>query len=982
MGNMLDTSWSLPLKRTTQNKRAKRTGVPFRASHELIGFDGDLEGGLRPFPGFKHVVDLTRGFGAADKAGGQLRGFFPFVCNVDDATFAYGYVYRVEGESGNAGNVQHRLVFRIGNDSVWQEDATTQGSLDGVDQANFNTGLIGSEAFDSEPLHLETVGRFNYVFRKGLEPFMFYFTCESSGQSSSSSSSCDTRDYSLKVLTDLGPGPPPDWQQTEPHTCEVSTQAAAATSSSSGIPDGPVHPDMIEVLTEMTVPATVPAEARVLYFGFSELELEQIQSTPAPIETNDRLNVRNFESVLDQSHPLSTLDQLRDETETPLWAAPPFTDPEFEVIGGVDSIYNPANFVDGSIRGYPDADMGGMLWAYRLWDSRTGRFSALSETREIVPDEFGACPEVQVGDPDEVTEAVTTFPMFQIIYDAGLFDTLMLFRGTPAGDLDPEQTVLSLEAQVKLETYHIDNFPAGAGAYKVAAYFPVLTNDALALQPKFDESLTFLEDMPRAGSAIHFEGALLLGNFGTNAIEDAGLSTVRWSSLFQISVELFDPAAKYQLLTPTDDVERYERAGPNIWGLSRVSHYLFRKEGTFMKVFPMHDGYGIVNPRAATKVGSTIYLTTPHGIKTIKPAGELADITVANSIIKDEWSDNLENVEMAFDTHMGLIVALNPDLEEMWLAWLETSMTTGLHDCTFKHVIEGLVPKSPLLGVGETNPLEKRAVFVSQVEIEPVAEGVPVEIWRVWVIDWQRENTGVRFLGHTGTAARFSAVVGSSSSSSSTVSTAIDPGFIATQEMNLEGAYLYVLDGTHEGDKAKVRFVDSNGNLVLSSSLAFDSGDRIGISPVYCRWVGHQLGLQAGEELQQFSFGNDDDFRVRQPEQLGCHFVDVTGDPATDTMNKDARFKALVFKGNDSGVLGSGFPLSINGKTDAERKYLSVIDGPSEIYASFGDLRGQRGSAVFPGVEITCPDLDFTLLSVKVDGKITGDDREDRPRVE
>ena len=992
MPSQIDTAWTLPLKQTTQNKRAKRTGVPFRASHELIGFDGSLEGGLRPFQGFKSVVDLIYGFGLAAHAGGDIRAFFPFECNVENTGFAYGFVYRVEGVGGNAGRVQYRIVFRIDGDDVWRFDALTSGFRDGVVVSFFDTGIMPTEDFNDEPMDLVTVGRFNYVFRKGFDPFMFYFTCEnervesSSGAAGSGTDSCAPQEFKLNVFTDLGPGTQPNWQQGSPHTCQVSEHTPHTVLSSGG--EFVTHPDMVEVITEMAVP-TIVAEARVLFFGFSALEFVDATSGVGQQDTtNPRLKVRNphvdTTHALDKSHPLSLLTELVDENNVQLWAVPPYTDPEYttSVLIGV---YNPSNFVEGSIRGYPSADMVGMIWAYRLWDSRTGRFSSLSPSKVIEPDFFGVVPDVLIGDTGATLKLPATFPMFQIIYDSAKYDTLLLFRGTPAGDLDPDQTVLSLETQALLATYDIDNFPAGAGTYKVAGYFPTLSNDALALQPKFDESLTFLENMPKAGAAMHFEGSMLVSNFGINDVEDAGLSLVRWSSLYQISVELFDPVAKYQLLTPTDDVTRFVRAGPNVWGLSKLSHYLFRKETTYMKVFPMHAGYGIVGPRAATMVGSVIYIVTEFGVKTIKPAGELSDISVANSIVVNEWAGKLDNVEMAFDAQMGLIVMLNPDLEETWLAWLNTSMTTSLHDTFFRHVTEGLVPRDPALGVGATNPLELRAIFVSQVEVE--TNGLITNKWRTWVVDKGRENVGTRLLGHTGTSSRFSSTI-ESSSSSGVNPTVLTPDFVATREMELEGAYVYLMDGANEGAKARIRYVVTSilgegtiGDLVLDSSLADQPGDRIGISPVYCRWVGHQLGLQSGEDIQQFSFGNDDDFRVRQPEELGCHFVDVAGAAATDEVNKDARFKGLIYRGNELTPLGEGFPQSISGKTDAERKFLSIVDGPSMVYAGFGDDFGVLGAATFPSVEVVCPDLDFTLLSVRVNGKITADDREDRPHV-
>lgn len=981
MSTVHETSWDYALSQITQNKKGKRTSVPKGTAFELAGFDGSVDGGLRPFRGFRQVTDLEYGYGGPQNSGGTMQGFFPFRCQVDNTTFAYGFLYRVEGTGVNLGKVMYRLKYRIGDGSTWQYDR----------DHGFSLGLLGIETgFNvDQVMQIVEVGRFVYVLRKGKDPFMFYFTCEGTESSSGGggTSSCSEQGYRLIVLTDLGPGDAPKWADT----AITGFSAFEFAQNFTPFTHTQYHPDMGAALTTMPSPTNgEAAKARMVACGFTGVS--HVEGTNPPFHiTNPHLDV--IDPAAGMANACPGPSEMRDENDVLLWASPLQTDPAFYTIvvwtGG--SVVQPA-YVDAD-NGWghnlsswePDTARGIVSFisvlAYQLWDSRTGRFSALSELLSYsLPQGGSSCVnEVQKGSVTQDSRlGIVSFPMIQIIYDTTKYDTILVYRGTSGSSLEPNQQVLSLEAQLTLSDYHIDVQPGGD--YKIAGYFFQLGTTELATQEKYDGSYAFLADFPKAGAGIFLEGSMFIGNITPTAIEDSDIGLVRWSSPYRINVELFDPADKYPLLSPTEQVSRFVRVGPNIIGLGSLAQYLLRKETTFIKGFTVHGGYGITNHRAACEVGTMVYLVTRHGVKTLRQdkqaAAVLSDLESLNGLIKEEWIDDLEFIELEYDAQLGAIILHNPVQEISVFLWLETSMITEIKDSMFLHVSRGLIPVDRDTGVNDvTNPLEDRAVFVSEVEIELGAG--EFNIWRVWTADLRRENATLGLLEHTATDPRFSISVSSASSSSSNEFTVLDPGFTPTRAMQLEGTYVYVLDGEHEGDKAKVRYLRfSDSLLVLDRALAVNDGDRVGISPVYCEFTGHAVGLETKEG---FVFAKDDIFRVRQPEQIRCHFVDVAGPAATDDTNKDARFKGQLYKGNNLEILGGDFPKGISGKTDDERKVISVADGPSQIPAAFGDLHGQHAAVCFPSIKIICPELDFRLLGVRVDGKITAATQEDVP---
>ena len=122
--NELTTQWTYSTDEISEDKSRPRVGTPPGKAFEIIGIDGNMDGGLRPISGFKEVAQLDyyyNGLNAdhSDISSGfqfnstsEVIDFFPvnFRLNhklnsggsiVSDSQegYAYGYIYRVKQTS-------------------------------------------------------------------------------------------------------------------------------------------------------------------------------------------------------------------------------------------------------------------------------------------------------------------------------------------------------------------------------------------------------------------------------------------------------------------------------------------------------------------------------------------------------------------------------------------------------------------------------------------------------------------------------------------------------------------------------------------------------------------------------------------------------------------------------------------------------------------------------------------------------------------
>jgi hypothetical protein len=190
---------------------------------------------------------------------------------------------------------------------------------------------------------------------------------------------------------------------------------------------------------------------------------------------------------------------------------------------------------------------------------------------------------------------------------------------------------------------------------------------------------------------------------------------------------------------------------------------------------------------------------------------------------------------------------------------------------------------------------------------------------------------------------------------------------------------VYVLEGENAsgvdmtGRSATVRRVIDPTDVELESEDAsnlhgLQAGARIGFTPMYFRWTGYGVGL-VRESEEDPNVTPYDYSKLKQVGGMQCVFANVEGDASEEIVTRDNRFAAYVWKGNAEEWIDSparSIPVNPNGA-----KIASVTEGPGLVGASFGENgAGVQGAALFPSVEIICPELDYYLVNVIVTGTL------------
>ena len=411
---------------------------------------------------------------------------------------------------------------------------------------------------------------------------------------------------------------------------------------------------------------------------------------------------------------------------------------------------------------------------------------------------------------------------------------------------------------------------------------------------------------------------------------------------------------------------------------------------SYLKVLPIHEGYGIVNKRAVETVGPQTYYVNNKGVKSIDAQGRLDGLHALDKIIND-WKDDYSNLSMGYDSDNSALFIVNSNGEAA-LLWMGTSMVSELRDLPFKLVKSGPWPSDLS---DEDSDITDRAFFV-QNQPDPFTINAAFAPC-VWVIDSKREykitgshsNTGFNgsdriTLLHNGGDTRFkvaSSAAGHPSSITVTISTDVAHGGVAPTLISSSGAWVgawvYVINSGTEstiGAKAQIRSISGNVLFVINADSNFlpVAGDRIGLSPVYVKWSGSLLGYNDLEDPKNPTQGGM--HRSRTVDSLSTYFSSVTGAPTTDTTNpEDLTYKGIMYEGDSETKVSTGIPKNLSGSI-----VQSIEEGEATYWVGF-ETHGVRGVALSPSLEVFCPDLDFKLLSVIINGKILSSLRTERP---
>lgn len=636
-----------------------------------------------------------------------------------------------------------------------------------------------------------------------------------------------------------------------------------------------------------------------------------------------------------------------------------------------------------------DLPRGEYSIAIRLADTRTGLVSRISEIGSISLEDF---------ESDETKKVNVS-----ILYDSGKWDRAYIYRSvnTEESGIPREVNTLYLEAVIDLEEYDVTvgSVPGGLSNPARAVYYLTLEDTPLFFKEVYVESDIFDEVMPKAGAGVWYGGVMLTssisGDDGASPTDPnagdliRGVGEIRYSSIFEISPELFAPYNYHLSKTPEDSPITFRPIYPNClgWSPSRIFH--FRRDASSIGVTEMHEGFGIVSNKAVAVVGSNAYFVTSKGVKAVSTDGTLEDVRAFDKIITDEWRTQLSGVSASFDSEASALFFLNPTAERCAVLFFNASRAAEIHDTNFAQVASGYWPSNPN---DFSSDLRMRAIFVQNAPKNNDTDAITGWKPRIFVYDYDRtkviadsaSNDGSPRLTTLEPTGNLILPVGTAFTTGADITLNSTGLNVPSTGAKWEACKIYVTQAANSaliGKSATIRtYSVPFANTVIVNLVSAEAsvlhglavGDRVAVSPVAFKWEGRPVDVRDPEGLGSLGINF---FRIKQINQVSAAFTDVNGPPTGTT---DAAYSGQVFSGDADEPSESVFP-----KNTSSEKISSVIPSEPRSGATFGRTTtdgayGRMGAVLSPGVRVLCPDLDFTLLAVRAAGTITGVDRSAR----
>lgn len=641
---------------------------------------------------------------------------------------------------------------------------------------------------------------------------------------------------------------------------------------------------------------------------------------------------------------------------------------------------------------------GDYVFGYVLYDSRTGRQSAFSEIAQCRSEDFPF-------GSDEPSRRIEQYAAMEILYDSEKYDQAWIYRSVKVQDAGGTliASFQHLDAIVDLETYHTTNNGSGplpeSEPWRQAIYYYQLEDKQLVWQDVYVDLPSYDAEMPRGGTAVMFNNTMIVGKVtgGDDSSPEeirtgdafTGLGELRWSSITQLSPELFPPQNRYTPSVPSNEVIKLEKVAGNVLGFSKDRMYHIRREGTFLQIREMHEGFlGVVNEKATAVAGSTVYVMTSKGLKSVDGFAKLESVRAMDQLVKEEWVTDLGVVSGAYDPRASVLFFVNPTKEWVTCLWFDTAMLTELRDMPFTEVRQGAWPTDPQ---DYDDDLSERALFLmNSPDLDEAVSG-----WkpRIYVFDYERNGVVTYPEAGSGDATpwdgerRISALQARGSlrytvtARNSTTELEVSAATEGVPDSSIVGSYVYCITDSNYGNKARIVGLeqistvgDPDGwTLTLDRSLVAPVGSRVHIDAVYTRIVGSPVG---SNNPQGGLVG--DYYRLKKVDSLKPSFVDVSTYEASST---DVTFRGLVYDGSESAPTSAVLPTNekraaVAGVTDLETQY-SASFGESPTYRR---RTGVQGASLSPGIEIICADLDYRLLGILVSGSVQDSTIGEAPR--
>ncbi len=942
----INRRWIYPTITASENKGIERIALSGEGTaHEVVGVDGSRRFGCRPSSGFRlaHTLNWNENFqGSNPSAADAVRPFsdvappavnaqslvtdcYPVHFQIREGDFGHGFVYRVQptGSSSAAIYMDYVPTNTVDGATGWRTVLLSE-----------HTTAAGGHVPTTAKMDVVSMGKYVFTFVKGRQPRVFYIDFDG------------TSTYTHQVING-GPG-------KEPRLKNESSD----------------KPTFV------------------------------VGSTDA--------NGRDTSWESDTT-PIGLI-------ETP-----------------VDSQETPGTNVEVKFHKFKEGDYS---FAYYLHDSHTGRRTPLSKIAQRSQDG----PSITNGDHVRITTEIDTNKFDQIYLFRSV--KMQSVGSTYSGSIlhldtiyDIGDAVADTNAEyVGIEEQDTSNnsdltYPSGVKIFKVVYR---LDDIALSMQDIYLDRITCDEKMPFVGAATAFDGSLITsdpeGETNTLAtdldqrIRDIG--EIRWSSLTERSPELFPINNKYTPDVFQNRVIRLARAGDFAIGFSKDRIYHIRRNGIYLKIEDLHSGFGLAGINAFATAGPVVYFVTSKGLKAIANNGQLDDVKALDNLLLEDWYADMASLRMSYDSFASCLFIHNPVKEQTVCMWFSTGRVTEIHDTCFDDIRSGIWPKDYTRNsYDNTSPTPTTSTdmvergFFLQNHPSPGSIGSIPTGWRprVYVLDVDRDKVQVNStdISVGGTCIRTLDFGGDSIFTVKSINESNQPftdvtlksglaqkelggeatgGNTATNSTDLVGAYVYVIsstDKTRVGDKFQILKgtggdVTKEGNYstgqavlrchVGSSAHDLIEGDVLALSPMFFRYVGGALPMvRTKDEKIITSF---DLFQNKQLSSVGCHFSDVSGGVSGYKF-----FRGLAYNTLSDSPAVSAFPADFAGSIIGD----SIKDGESSDYAAFTvsglSTTGRHGiqdSALNPGIEIFCPDLDYKLMAMICRGRTTSTDTTER----
>ena len=588
----------------------------------------------------------------------------------------------------------------------------------------------------------------------------------------------------------------------------------------------------------------------------------------------------------------------------------------------------------------------------------------------------------------------------EIVYDSSKYSKAHVYRSVRVQDAGGSYSasVVQLDKYIELSDYWAASQTGMTGNYKRAIYYYTLDDFALIYQDPYTDTSLFDENMPAAGAATEFDGILLTSDIGdipkSNADRDLpsdkyrGLGEFRWSSIRDTNPELFPPENYYVPSRTANQIITFENSGGAVLGFAQncIMHISRESNGvvSYLKVLPMHEGYGVINKNCVESIGPRSYYVNPKGLKSVDVQGRLDSLHALDGLIED-WKDDFANLSMAYDSEASCLFILNKTKKHAACMWFSTSMVSELYDLPFSLTVKGDWPSN--LADADSD-LSQRAMFLQN---QPDASTPNTDFDAcIWAMDTKREDTiangtsdfnsksritTLHFDGDT--RFRVSAVgSGTFTLDNSTAGHGGSAPVWRSATASWVGSFVYIISSDDEskiGKKAQIRSNSSQVVTYINADTGFSPavGDRVSISPVFVRWSGSILGYNDSLDPQNPTPGGL--YKSRLVDAASVYFSEVGGAPTVDTVDtSDLFYKVSIFEGDSTTAVSTAIPKDLSGTI-----VKSIKDGESTNWAAlgsdstnFGGVHGVRGVGLAPAIEIFVSDLDFRLLSCIIEGKI------------